>query len=161
MLAGIARLRHVDALLDLGRTVALGHSAGGHLALWAAAQDLGLRAVVSQAGVADLRRAFELRLSDGVVERFLGGTPDAVPDRYAAASPAARVPLGVPVLLVHGDADDTVPLPVAEAFREAALAAGDEVELVVVAGGDHMGHLDPADPLWRAAVDWLEPWRTA
>ena len=94
--------------------VAIGHSAGGHLAAWAAARR-GSRgapgavprhgpAAVSQAGVLDLRLAWELRLSDGVVGELLGGAPERVPERYALASPAERLPLGVPALLTHGGA---------------------------------------------------------
>jgi dipeptidyl aminopeptidase/acylaminoacyl peptidase len=159
--AGLAHLERLDAPLDLDRVVALGHSAGGHLALWAAAQDGAVRAAVSQAGVADLTYAHELRLSSGVVRRLLGGDPDEVPDRYAAASPAALVPVGVPMLCVHGARDDTVPPSVSERFTEKARLAGDRCELELFEDGDHMGHIDPEDPMWRAAVDWLEPWQTA
>src|SRR6476469_9369451 len=74
--------------LDLARIVAMGHSAGGHLALWLGAQKpRGLRGVVSLAGLSDLRRAWELRLSNGAVSELLGGPPEKVPDRYHAASP--------------------------------------------------------------------------
>jgi dipeptidyl aminopeptidase/acylaminoacyl peptidase len=113
---------------------------------------------VSQGGVADLEAAWELGLSDGVVGRLLGGSPAEVPERYAAASPSALVPLAVPVLLVHGALDDTVPVSVAERFALFAEAAGDEVALDVFPEGDHMGHIDPADPMWEAAARWLEPW---
>ena len=158
--AGIGFLHELDAPLDLGRVVALGHSAGGHLALWAAAQDLGIRAAVSQAGVVDLVQAHELHLSAGVVRRLLGGTPEEQPDRYAAASPAALVPIGVPMLCVHGALDDVVPAAVSERFAERARLAGDTCELRVFDGEDHMGHIDPDNPMWHAAADWLEPWRT-
>jgi pimeloyl-ACP methyl ester carboxylesterase len=108
--------------------------------------------VVSQAGVLDLHRAWEWQLSNGVVRRLLGGTPEEVPDRYAAASPAARLPLGVPALLTHGGRDDTVPPAMSEEF---ARATG--CDLVVLPDEDHYGHLDPENPLWRAATDWLGP----
>ena len=62
--------------------------------------------VVSQAGVLDLQRARELRLSDGVVDRFLGDEPTSV------ASPIERLPLGVPTLLTHGGLDDIVPVEI-------------------------------------------------
>ena len=109
-----------------------------------------MTAVVAQAGVVDLRLASELRLSRGVVHRLLGGTPDSVPDRYAAASPAERLPLGVPALLTHGGRDDIVPPVMSERFAAAARAAGDEVDLVVEPDEGHFGHLDPRNPLWRA-----------
>lgn len=157
--AGIDHLAAVvGAPVDLDRVVAIGHSAGGHLALWAATREdprVPVTAAVSQAGVADLELAWQLRLSRGVVRRLLGGTPDEVPERYAAASPAERLPLGVPTLLVHGGRDDIVPPVVSERYLERAVAAGDEVELVLEPGEDHFGHLDPANPLWRAVLEWL------
>jgi len=144
--------------LALDRVVAIGHSAGGHLATWLATRAdprVRVTAVVAQAGVVDLRLASELRLSGAVVHRLLGGTPAEVPDRYAAASPAERLPLGVPVLLTHGACDDIVPPVMSERFAAAALASGDDVELVVMPGEGHFGHLDPANPLWEAATGWI------
>jgi acetyl esterase/lipase len=162
----LARIR-TGARLDLSRVVAIGHSAGGHLAVWAAARSglpdgapgaapaVPVTAAVSQAGVVDLRLAWELRLSKGVVGDLLGGGPDGYAARYALASPAERVPLGVPVLLTHGGRDDIVPPSISRAFAEAARTAGDDVELVELEGEDHFGHIDPANPLWTAVVRWL------
>ncbi len=149
---------HEPGALDLSRVVAIGHSAGGHLAAWLATRPearVPVTALVVQAGVVDLRLASELGLSRGVVHRFLGGPPAAVPDRYAAASPAERLPLGVPALLTHGGRDDIVPPAMSERFAEAARAAGDEVELVVERDEGHFGHLDPGNPLWRAVTAWI------
>jgi acetyl esterase/lipase len=156
--AGIDHLADVLAPLDLSRVVAIGHSAGGHLAAWAATREaprVPVTAVVSQAGVLDLQRAWEWRLSNGVVRRFLRGTPEQQPARYAAASPAARLPLGVPALLTHGGKDDIVPPAMSEEFERAAKAAGDECELFGAPGEDHFGHLDPENPLWKAVIEWL------
>jgi acetyl esterase/lipase len=150
--AGIDHLARLNGL-DRSRVVAIGHSAGGHLAAWAATREspeVLVTAVVSQAGVLDLARAWELRLSKGVVRRLLGGTPEEVPDRYAAASPAQRLPLTVPALLTHGALDDTVPLAMSEAFAEAA-----GCDLHVEADEDHYGHLDPRNPLWKAVIAWI------
>jgi acetyl esterase/lipase len=151
--AGIDHLAEIPAPLDLGRVVTIGHSAGGHLAAWAATRPqprVPVTGVVSQAGVVDLERAWEWRLSKGVVRRLLGGTPEERPDRYAAASPAARLPLGVPALLTHGGRDEIVPPAMSEQF---ARAAG--CDLVLLPGEDHFGHLDPANALWKAVVEWL------
>jgi acetyl esterase/lipase len=162
----LAEIR-TDARLDLGRVVAIGHSAGGHLAVWAAARTglpegapgtaprVPVTAAVAQAGVVDLRLAWELRLSEGVVGDLLGGGPEEYGARYALASPAERVPLGVPVLLTHGLRDEIVPPSVTASYAETARAAGDEVEIVELAGEDHFGHIDPANPLWAAVVQWL------
>jgi acetyl esterase/lipase len=133
--------------------VTVGHSAGGHLALWAGARARAALAV-SQAGVVDLAQASRLGLGNHAAHELLGGSPDAVPERYAAASPAALLPLGVTQLLVHGRRDDTVPLAMSRAYHERAVAAGDEVELVETDEG-HMECLDPASESWRAIVERL------
>jgi acetyl esterase/lipase len=151
---GLSRFR-----FDLTRVVAIGHSAGGHLAAWLATRErprVAVTGVVAQAGVLDLRLASELRLSRGVVHRFLGGAPEEVPERYAAASPAERLPLGVPALLTHGGRDGDVPPAMSERFAAAARAAGDAIDLVVEPDADHYGHLDPEHVSWRAVTAWLE-----
>ena len=111
----------VDALADasgadLDRVIAIGHSAGGHLATWlagrhrvpAGAPGAGpaviVGGVVAQAGVLDLVTAAEQGLGVGATQALLGGEPAEVPDRYAIGSPAALLPIGVPVELVHGTA---------------------------------------------------------
>jgi acetyl esterase/lipase len=159
-LAELPAHRHVgtSATLDLARVVAIGHSAGGHLAAWLATREaprVRVTAVVAQAGVVDLRLASELRLSRGVVHRFLGGAPAAVPDRYAAASPAERLPLGVPALLTHGGRDDIVPPVMSERFAEAARAAGDDLDVALEPDAGHYAHLDPASRLWHAVTAWI------
>jgi acetyl esterase/lipase len=152
--AGIDRLAAIEAPLDLRRVAAVGHSAGGHLALWAASRPkppVAITHVVSQAGVADLAEAARLGLSDDAATELVRGDRS----RFALVSPAELLPLGVPQLLVHGDADDIVPLSLAEGYLSAALAAGDEAELAVYPGG-HFEHLDPASEAWAIAAGWLE-----
>jgi acetyl esterase/lipase len=144
-----AAIDHVDQLpgVDLSRVVTIGHSAGGHLAAWAATRDhhrVAVTGVVSQAGVLDLERARELRLSNCVVDRFLKGHPTDV------ASPIERLPLGVPALLTHGGRDDIVPVEISERFARASGAS-----LIVEPDEDHFGHLDPVNPLWKAVTAWL------
>jgi acetyl esterase/lipase len=133
--------------VDTSRVVTIGHSAGGHLAAWAATREnprVAVTGVVSQAGVLDLARAAELNLSNGVVNRFLGGRPTQL------ASPIERLPLGVPALLTHGGRDDIVPVEISETFARASGAT-----LIVEPDEDHFGHLDPANPLWKAVTTWL------
>jgi acetyl esterase/lipase len=143
-----AAIDHLATLdVDRSRVVTIGHSAGGHLAAWAATRDnprVAVTGVVSQAGVLDLQRAWELRLSNGVVERFLRGHPTDV------ASPIERLPLGVPALLTHGGRDEIVPVEISERFARASGAT-----LIVEPDEDHFGHLDPANPLWKAVTAWL------
>lgn len=149
--------------LDLGRVVALGHSAGGHLALWAAGRrripaespvysdaPLRLRGVVALAAVSDLRRAWELRLSDGAVKQLMGGTPEQFPERYAAASPAELLPLGVRQVLIHGTEDDSVPYAISRDYQAAAVAAGDDAALVTLPGAGHFETVDPTSREWPA-----------
>jgi acetyl esterase/lipase len=144
--AAIDALADVDGV-DLSRVVAIGHSAGGHLAAWAATREnprVALTGFVSQAGVLDLQRARELRLSNGIVDRFLDGQPTSV------ASPIERLPLHVPALLVHGGLDDEVPLEISERF-----AAASGATLAAFPNKGHYEHLDPADRMWQAVIAWL------
>jgi acetyl esterase/lipase len=155
--AGIDRLVEVPRL-DLRTVVTIGHSAGGQLALWAASRAqprVRVTHAVSQAGVNDLREAARLGLSRDAAVKLLGGTPESRPERYRAASPIERLPLGVPQLLVHGEEDGIVPLGMSLAYHDAALAAGDSVELVVLPATGHYEHLDPGSDAWKAVRAWL------
>ncbi len=158
----------IDALadlpdLDLSTVVTLGHSAGGHLAAWAASRGrferwaggVDVTAVISQSGVLDLQAAYDAGLGGGAVEAFLGHSPG--PDD-AAADPQQQLPLDVPVWCVHGRADDIVPIGQSEAYVAAATAAGATAELVEVAG-DHFTVIDPDSEAWAktlAILDRLE-----
>lgn len=139
--------------LDLKKVVVLGHSAGGQLALWLAAQrTIPLRGVVSLAGVNDLRRAFVLRLSGNAVVELLEGTPADVPDRYSKASPIELLPIGIPQRLVHGDRDPVVPFEMSATYREAARGAGDDARLIPLAGAGHFEVIDPRSRQWPEIV---------
>ncbi|MDQ1402305.1 MAG: hypothetical protein QOG03_621 [Actinomycetota bacterium] len=139
--------------LDLTTVVAVGHSAGGHLALHLASRSpVPLRRVFSQAGVCDLVAADGLGLGDGAVRRLLGHRPADVPELVADASPAEHLPLGVGQVLVHGEADEHVPLVLAQDYQVRAAAAGDEVELVALRGVGHFEHLQPGSSAWAAVV---------
>jgi acetyl esterase/lipase len=158
-----------DLRVDTSRVVAIGHSAGGHLATWAAGRAglpatapgssprVSLTAVVAQAGVLELRRAAATHVGGQASQDLLGGGPDVVPERYALADPTARVPLPVPVVCVHSRADESVPFSQSESYVAAATAAGGEAELVEFEG-DHMAHVDPTSAAWAAVVDVLAGW---
>ncbi len=144
--AGAAHLQKFAAerSLDLKRVVATGHSAGGQLVLWLAKQKaVALRGVVPLAPVADLRRAWELKLSSNVVAEFLGGSPEEVGDRYRAASPIEMVPLGVKQRVIHGDRDEEVPLSISREYVAAARKSGDDATLTEVEGAGHFELIDP------------------
>jgi pimeloyl-ACP methyl ester carboxylesterase len=132
--------------------IVIGHSAGGHLALWAALHHP-VAAAVSLAGVCDLEEGVTTGIGNGAVLEFLGAAPDS--DLYAAASPIARLPLGSPALLIHGDADDVVPVIQSRRFHKAALAAGDDCELHELPGGGHFEVIDPDGRGWPVLHDRL------
>ena len=141
-----------DAGLDLATVVTLGHSAGGHLATWAAHASGRVTHVISQAGVLDLVAADRDGLGSGAVRAFLGhpaGTADAEVD------PRQQLPLGVPVWCVHATGDDIVPVSQSREYVAAATAAGGSAELVEVEG-DHFVVIDPASDAWRRTVAILE-----
>jgi acetyl esterase/lipase len=168
--AGIDALAPVAAEhgLDLRNLVAIGHSAGGALALWAAgrhrlpagapgaAPRVSPSAVIAQAAIGDLDAGAREGLGAGAIVDLIGGHPDAVPERYALASPSALLPLGVPVLLVTGAGDDTVPVQQSVAFAAASGRAGDHVRLEIVPAEGHFGHLDPGSACWAVARTWLD-----
>lgn len=128
----------------------LGHSAGGHLALWWAGRHRTARGVVALAPVADLAAAHAQDLDRGAVVALLGGDPAAVPDRFQYAQPA--VPPHVPVTVIHGDQDQQVPMAISQAWVAAARAAGGDVALLALPGVEHFGLIDPCSSAWPAVV---------
>ncbi|MEO3927376.1 alpha/beta hydrolase [Micromonosporaceae bacterium B7E4] len=161
--AGIAALPGlVGAVLPAGRMapgppILLGHSAGGHLALWAALRaPAGVRGVLALAPVLDLAEAYRLDLDGGAVAALLGGGPEDVPDRYAAADPARAAAPPVRTSIVHGTLDQQV--PVAPARRYAARAHGAHLRFVELPECEHFGVIDPLSRAWTtvlAELHWL------
>lgn len=137
---------------DGSRTVLVGHSAGGHLALLAArrAARRGVppALVVSLAGVTDLADARARGLGDGAVDRFLAGA-DA-----EGASPRHLLPVGVPTLVVHARDDQTVPPEMSRRFAEAARGAGDTVEHLEP-DGDHFAVIEPRHEAWQRTAELI------
>ncbi|MQY04654.1 alpha/beta hydrolase family protein [Actinomadura macrotermitis] len=143
--------------VDPARVGLVGHSAGGHLALWAAHRAAGPgrvspAAVVSLAGVCDLVTAARLGLSNGAVAELLGGGPDDLPEVYRRADPMALVPLGVPQLVVHGTADEDVPIELSRRYAE---AAGREAVLLTLPDADHMDVITPGTAAWARIAEEL------
>ncbi|MFD8010648.1 alpha/beta hydrolase [Streptomyces sp. NPDC058955] len=156
----------LDALPDLAaahlpgadphRTVLTGHSAGGQLALWAAARHVlpagspwrlpeapALRGVVALAPIGHFERARELDVCGGAVTQLLGGEA-AYEERAAATDPARLLPTGIATTLVQGREDVVVPAEVADAFVEAAAKAGETVGLTLLEDVGHFPLIDPA-----------------
>lgn len=156
-----------DHHINPAQVSVLGHSAGGHLALWLAGllsvsatsalhcAPLAFRAAISLAGVLDLRQAWALGLSDGAAERLLDGVPHDRPERYAAASPRELLPLGVSQLLVHGIDDDTVPMSMSETYHAAAIARGDRATLLRLPNIGHFDLIDPSSTAWSTVFQAL------
>lgn len=160
---------HVSTLaarypLDISRVVAVGHSAGAHLALWLAARHrlpaesplhrkspLALRGAIALGGPGDLRDfttyAHEICRAP-VIEQLLGGSPQEVPERYAHASPAELLPLGTRQVLIVGAHDRVMPARARDAYVAAAIAAGDMAESIVVPEAGHFEVIAPTAPAW-------------
>ena len=165
----------VDHLASLGHEfgfevadpLIVGHSAGGHLAVWCAGRGavaartggrapiVDARDVVALAAVVD----FELAAQDGTGERavaeFVGGEPSEVPDHYRLADPIRRLPTGGRVCCVHSRADERVPFQQSVSYVEAARAGGDAAELIEVEGA-HTEVIDVGTATWRTVVDVIE-----
>lgn len=163
----LATLADRGLALNLDRVCVAGHSAGGHLALWSCSRSKGhleVRgpsrvlpiAVAGLAAVVDLVSRHALSTGINPVDEFMGGTPEQVLDRYAAASPLSLLPLGVKQLILHGTADDALPVELTRQYVLAAQRAGDAIEYVELEGGGHMEFLDPASKAHHALCRWLE-----
>jgi acetyl esterase/lipase len=143
--------------LDLRRVITLGHSAGGHLALWLAARHkvpnesplyldspLAIKGAVSLAGVGDLGRPEYQVICGGVVQKLMGGSLAEVPERYKHGSPIELLPLNIPQILIQGAGDPTVSLASVQAYHEAARKKGDETMLIVIQKAGHFEVVVPA-----------------
>lgn len=155
--------------LDLARVVSVGHSAGAHLALWLAARSrlpkasvlhrenpLRLGAAVALGGPGDLREFTTYASSicgAPVIEQLLGGSPEAVPDRYAQASPLELLPFKTAQILIVGADDSVMPASARDKYVAAARKAGDSAEVIVVPNAGHFEVIAPTSAAWPAVRD--------
>lgn len=168
-----ASVDHLRALakpwpLDLSRVVVLGHSAGAHLALWAAGRPrlapgsvvrgrdpLPVRAAVAIDGPGDLASLIGQDAhicGKPVIAPFMGGTREAEPDRYRQGSPIEMLPIGVRQYLVSAT---VLTVADAQAYESAARAAGDSARVLVAAAGGHFGVIAPDTPFWPPVRDFI------
>jgi acetyl esterase/lipase len=153
-LAVVAASMHVE----LGSVITVGHSAGGHLAVWALSRPdavLPIAGAISLAGALNLGLGEQEDIGDGAVVGFLGGSSAEHPERYAAADPIARIDSRHPVRIVHGDQDDVVPMNQSETYAAAGREAGQDVAVKAV-HGDHMVVIDPVHPAFDALLVALD-----
>ncbi|MEV6138093.1 alpha/beta hydrolase [Nocardia sp. NPDC051990] len=149
--------------VDRNRIVYIGHSAGGHLALWAAARHRlpsesawrtetapQVAGVVALAPAANLVDAYQRGNGNGAVAELLGGGPREFPERYAATDPSALDTTDIPIVVVHGDRDQRLPIEMA---REYSAKSG--AELVELPGIGHFELIDPDSTAWPFVVQAL------
>jgi acetyl esterase/lipase len=152
--------------LDLRRVVAVGHSAGGHLALWAAsrsklpagsplyaADPLKIGAVISLAGIGDLKdqgKVFALPCGDDTIDHLLDTANRRNP--YADTSPAELLPTGAKVVMVHGVFDPVMPPYTGRAYVLKVRKAGDAAEVVTIPDAGHFDVVIPTTAAWKVVA---------
>lgn len=178
--AGLDALSTVDAPLNLDKVAVVGHSAGGQLALRAAADGARVALAVSLAGVLDLVEGERRWLSSGAIAAALGHTTPphephpgaAAPQEvqagaatlrgvhlgvrtpyevHAGASPLLRLPMKVPQLIVQGSSDDLDLVDFGRRYARAAKEGGDTITYLEMSG-DHFAVIDPKTPIWRTTA---------
>ncbi|MEV4535587.1 alpha/beta hydrolase [Asanoa sp. NPDC049518] len=171
VLAGVAALPALvaEVAAELGRPapiegppILVGHSAGGHLALWYAAHapaDAMPAGVLALAPVADLPEAHRLDLDGGAVEALLGGGPSARAEAYAAADPLPSIPLRLPIVILHGTTDVQVPIDLSRRFVAAAGTVDNEITLLELPETGHFELIDPRSAAWRKVTEALRSLR--
>ncbi|MDG4806853.1 alpha/beta hydrolase [Micromonospora sp. WMMD1120] len=154
VLTGVAELPALAEQALPGRVartapILLGHSAGGHLALYVAATaPATVGGILALAPVADLVEAYRRDLDSGAVAALLGGGPAEVPERYAAADPRALVPIQARTVVIHGRQDLQVPVEMSSNFVTHARAADSEISLIELPECEHFGLIDPESAAW-------------
>jgi acetyl esterase/lipase len=155
---GIDALAGVDAPLDLDRSVLIGHSAGGQLALFAGARD---RLPAGYPAASPVVRATALVGLAPVLSLFpaaaglLGATKAQAPERWRHADPSTSLPIGLPSLIVHGTADRLLPVGGSARYVTQARRQGDDIDLVTVDGLGHAAAIDPRGQAWPPLAAWL------
>lgn len=164
-----AAIDYLATVKDVGsdHVVAVGHSAGGHLATWAAGRRkqgpgspgfgpvVEVAGVISLAGVVDLGAAARGMDGDGAAIDLMGGGPGEHPERYSVADPLSQVPIPAIVRCVHARNDDRVPFEQSVTYVRAANAAGQDAMLLEV-DGDHFSVADASSATWPTVVEAIE-----
>ncbi|GGF47106.1 hypothetical protein GCM10011519_21410 [Marmoricola endophyticus] len=163
--AGIDALPDLEGLPNgaMDSVVVLGHSAGGHLAVWAASRTARtpggapayrLDGCLSLAGALDLTTGSQERIGQDAVNKLMGGTAEEYPERYDLGDPTRLVPASCPVVALRGVDDTTVPKTQSTAYVEADTAAGGKARFEEVPG-DHFTLIEPKGESWKVATTQL------
>ena len=158
--------------LDLNRVIVMGHSAGGHLALWLAGRHklpstsplykkdpLVLSGVISLGGVPDLkifRKHGEEICNADVVGKLLGDNEERIETRYAEVSPIDLLPIGTRQILIYGDDDQAVPFTFGETYLQKAKRVGDSVKLMRVKYAAHHEYNVPNSVTWPVILSTIK-----
>ncbi len=160
--AGIDHLATLaDPRLDLARVTLLGHSAGGHLALWAAGRGtsppdaVGSSPRVLPTHVAALAPVTDLASAGRAARELVGGSPEDRPERWAQVDPARRPPPPMPTLVAHGEADQTIDVERSRRYVARCSAEGGDIRLLAPPGEVHRDPIDPSSASWAAVLAWL------
>lgn len=152
--------------LSLDRVAVIGHSAGGHLALWAAGRrtlantDLGgdpavrPRLAVGLAPISDLAEAQRSGLGNDAVAELLAGSPHHR-NLHRTVSPIGMLPLGIEQIVVHGQPDDAVPIAMSIEYTQSATQAGDRVQYIEDPTASHLDLIDPNSDVWMQVAEAL------
>lgn len=162
------------ANLDLTRVITIGHSSGGHMALWLAGRHrlpenselktqtttYPLKGAISLAGVNDLAAMKEvLKITEKIYKKefnpvrdLLGGAPDEVPHRYEQASPIQLLPFDVRQVLIHGALDIAIPIGISQEYKRVADRLGDNVKLVEIPSAEHFQLIHPKHEAWSIVL---------
>ncbi|WP_227006267.1 alpha/beta hydrolase family protein [Rufibacter latericius] len=142
--------------------VVMGHSAGGHLALWTAGRKdlplssplytknpLKVKGVVSLAGIPDLTTySTEKGSCNAAVEKLMAGLPAAVPQRYAETTPSPALALKIPVRMIQGARDPIVPVSQAQNFVNHSSSRKNNAKVVLLPQAGHFDLVAPISPVW-------------
>jgi acetyl esterase/lipase len=151
--------------LKLDQVVAIGHSAGGHLALWAAARSRlpnasplrtadpqRIDAVIAIGGLGDLQSPSDACGGADTVAQLIGPASKARPDPLSDTSPVSLEPFKARQILVHGSLDKIAPTAFGIAYRDKARTRGATVELTVVEGQSHFDLIAPGTLAWERTI---------